>query len=236
MKISALLTIIASIGVSGPAMYDFGTGGTKVLCVPAQEMDQSLIPFTTVSTHLQVVAGKEPDFAVLYNAPYMRKFIHAYAVNTGFPEAYLGNQLWAEIDFIRPQDKNRYGPGMRGWFADEIWHGRSPCERAFVQHIAGTGYFRAQCGWGDENVLLLNRAPNAHSPMPDLNAFVVASCRRNHINFGPYEGAVDRTCQRSLIADGFLVTYHFQEQNTALIPQFDGFFGSKIAEWRRSCR
>ena len=60
-------------------------------------------------------------------------------------------------------------------------------------------------------------------------------CTREVLRAGRYAGHELRTCTRTTIIDGFLVTYRFQERNAPLAAAFDQFVRAKIAEWRANC-
>ena len=236
MKVKALFFVAASLIAAGSATYDFGVHGAKILCVSRQDMDESLIPYTTVSTYLRTGNGHTPGFAVLFGASDMQKAVPAYKVNTGFPISNLSNQFWSEIDFISERDRSRYGPGMRGAFYGQLWNRQVPCQVPQVLEIYKRQLYEVRCSRRDKDSLLLNQAPNRSEPMPNPNSIVLASCIDQPVSLGPYKGAVDQSCIRSVVIDGFLVTYHFQEQNAGLIPQFDSFIGGKISEWKQNCR
>ena len=63
----------------------------------------------------------------------------------------------------------------------------------------------------------------------------VEACNREVLQVGRYAGHELRSCTRTAVIDGFLVTYRFQEPNAPLIAAFDQFLHAKIAEWRANC-
>jgi hypothetical protein len=72
--------------------------------------------------------------------------------------------------------------------------------------------------------------------MPDPNGFVVTTCDYDTPQIGPYAGELFRTCSRVVKLEGFLVDFHIQEENLALIPGIDELMRRKIVEWKANCR
>ena len=229
--ISLLLTL--ALSTCAPQIYQFGVGGHAILCVPRDDINEGALESSDVSTHLLTGNGRTPGVPFLMSADAVRQDIPQFKADSGYAATDISNQLSGEVDFVSDADRRRYGPGMRSPYFPEMWYRKAPCVApAFTQ----SGHFiEGRCTADDDDVLLLKKQPSAGMALPASNDFVVAFCTEPPAGARKFSVSNTRTCQRTVILDGFLVDYGFRIKNANLIAEMDSFLLKKIRTWKTRC-
>ena len=171
LKIAAAAILTILVG----APREFGIGGGPILCVPDQDIDLDVLPYTPDHKHLPIVGGRAP----------------------GFPFRFAAGEV---------------GRRVPGFVVDPHLEGLREAET-----LSGSIGFLDDAG---------RRRTAAPAPL---------TCRPKTLRYGRYSGTELRTCTRTTLIDGFLVTYEIQDANASLVPALDEFLRAKIAGWRANC-
>ena len=145
------------------------------------------------------------------------------------------NKLHGIIGFLGGDDRKRFGASDKARDIPEIWYLTGRCANAEVIPVLDKKLYRVKCQSTDTHSSMWTRPPDSNSAMPKPDDFVVATCRREHINVGPYAGSDLRNCSRVIIIDSYLVDYQIQEDNVGLIWQIDAMLIHKLDAWKKNC-
>jgi len=207
-----------------------------VLCVPEADLDPLLLAYNEDSKNLVVGSGHTPGFGARFGAERMRSYLETYRIKAESDAPSRYNDLYVSVGFLGADDQNRLGSAMRARNVEDAWYAKGACVRPAVTTVAGSTYFQIQCAPNDSYASIWDRTPDSAISMPEPNSFVIATCSYDTPQVGPYAGRQFRTCSRVVKLDGFLVDFHIQEENLALIPRIDGLVRGKIAEWKANCQ
>ena len=143
------------------------------------------------------------------------------------------NQLHGFVSALDNEERQHFRDGWSGARFSDVWSGGSACAQFLLEPVKGAELISARCANDPGRSLLLNEYPENHGSINP--ATIVAICSTQKIEAGPYKGTESVDCTHSLVRNGFLIEYSFQEPNSALIGQFDAFLTTKIDEWKQYC-
>ncbi len=232
MSIAVVMTQL----LSGPSNWHvFGTDGRRILCVPQSDMDPALLRYADESTHLIIGSGHTPGFSFWFPPDLTQSHIDNYSVIPGFTGYPYVNALSGTVGFLGKDDEARLGSAMRARNIDDEWYARSACPHPFVKPLASASMYEIKCSANADYGAIWDRLPDHRIAMPNPNDFVVATCRYETIQLGPYKGRALKNCARIVKIDHFLIDYRFQEENAPLVSRLDLFIRARLSRWRENC-
>ena len=175
----------------------------------------------TSSTHLVTGSGHTPGFSFVFRPEVMRSIIAGYVIVPGFEGHPYVNALSGTVGFLGQDDRGRLGSAMRARAIEDVWYARDKCPKPAARSLVGTVLYEVKCSAQADYGAIWNRTPDPKTTMPNPNEFVIATCKYEYIQIGPYKGRNLKNCQRVFIADRFLIDYRFQEENVAAVSQID---------------
>jgi hypothetical protein len=234
-KLMSAIVTLTTLVLFGDQQHIFGINGKPVLCVPESDMDPLVLSYADESTHLVVGSGHTPGFSFVFRPELMRSIIAGYVIVRGFEDHPYVNALSGTVGFLGQDERERFGSAMRARTIEDEWYARDKCPRPIVRSLVGTSLYEVKCSSQADYGAIWNRTPSPTTTMPNPNEFIIATCKYEDIQFGPYKGRSLKNCQRVFIVDQFLIDYRFQEENIAAVPQIDSMMREKLSLWKRNC-
>lgn len=223
---------------AGAANYVFGTDGTPLLCVPEQDVPEHQKGLTASALNLTIVppgANFRHVVIVHYEAPEIRVAIPGFHFRADYADDDPPNIIAASVSLMSDAAMKHPPGAAAGPDVGRIWDRNGACKDALIAQVPGSSTWLVRCRQDTFGHILFDRLPGTEPRPEDLYTSVLATCRYQHIRFGPHAGSKFERCTRRLNVSGLRLDYNVEIENANLIPQIDAFLRTKVDGWKRNC-
>ncbi|WP_293675165.1 hypothetical protein [Thiolapillus sp.] len=231
-----LFVLLAVTSCSNSDYYQFGTDGRPLLCVPSQEMDQNTLPDNHEMLNLFIGKGRKPGFGFYFSGKYLRKRIPGFVIRKEFSGHPYVNALSGSIGILGDTENlGHFNSSVYAWNTKDMWYATGECKNPNIEHIEDADLYRVKCKKGDDYANIWNKIPGGDMLLPSPADLVVATCRYEDIEIGPYAGREYRKCRRVFATIQYQVDYYIQEDNLSVVEELDEFIKERIQTWQDNC-